>query len=497
MMVIALACGACTLAYDSGGFVAGEDPDAGVPTPDADFTQLAIDEIEPDEIFEASGVARPVPVVIRGANIAPDAVVTVSGAGLGEMVLTPAVSADSTMLAFALPVPALDEFAAGDQAALDIVISQGDEIAAGVQVLVRGLPDFVASLDAPEGTVSAADLAPLYATFTVDQPLTVTGAEPFRVVAAVEIAVEAAVAANGGAASVTDAGGGVAGGCDGGNRETPGGCPGSGGFAGGAASGGGGGGHAAVGTGGSGDSAGGGGGSTGSAALVSLAAEGGNGGGGGGDGGLGNGGGGGGGGGAIELTSRGTFRFGDAGAISVTGGPGAAGGGICDLGRGGGGGGGAGGAVLIRAAVEIDDELGTSGLAVDGGSGGGAGCDQGPGGAGAAGRKRVDFPGTDGVPDFAGSSVFRGPSLDPATPAVVTEPTLELHLFGAPGSSYAVEDAALQRHDVVLAGDRQDQSATIDLVPGPNRLCALVTPDVNSSSTEAVQCFTVVYVPQP
>src|SRR5690606_6532264 len=153
------------------------------------------------ELFEASGIARPVPVVIRGANIAPDAVVTVSGAGLEETAISPAVSADGTMLGFALPLPEIEDLAAGDQAALDVVVSQGDGVAAGVQVLVRGLPDFVASVDAAGGTVSAADLAPLYATFTVDEPLVVTGSAPLRVIAAVDIAIDAAIAANGAGAT--------------------------------------------------------------------------------------------------------------------------------------------------------------------------------------------------------------------------------------------------------------------------------------------------------
>jgi hypothetical protein len=505
----ALGCtSACSFVYDANVFVKAADaqpePDAQGPAPDVDISQLALDDTDPATVFEGAGCipegmgcaadSRGVPIVIRGSSIAPNATVTIAGAGFDQPVeVDVKVAADATLAAFALSIPVMPSLADGMTDTIAITVTQG-AVTDSVTLVVHGLDEFQASVDASSGTLDTSTIKARYSSVTIDAPIQLTGSMPARWVATASLTLTAALRGNGAAATGTAGAAPGPGGCAGGGQEAPGDCLGGGGRAGGASSGGGGGGHSTTGSQGA-AGGGAGGAATGTAELVPLAAEGGDGGGGGGPGALaGAGGGGGGGGGIIELTSLGALEFGSDATVSANGGAGHAGGGSCVVldQHGGGGGGGAGGAVLVRAALRLTDGGTTQRVSVAAGAKGAAACNA--GGDGAAGRIRVDLPSADIEPAFAGPALYRGPMLMPAIPAVVTTAELPAAVFGAVDATYYLQRNGADREAVTIGSNRQ-ATRTVSLVPGVNRVCAVVRMDVGLSSSEGTNCLDVAYIP--
>ena len=505
---LALPVVSCSVVYDGDVFVTTDaaPPVDAAPPIDVNAGALMLTELEPSEVLEGAGAGGGIPIVIHGSNIAPDAVVSLSGAGFDGEVMDISISGNGELVAFAITIPVLETLADGVSEEMTVAVRQGDGVEASLPLRVGGLDELVASEDAPDGTMSTGDLRPRYARIDIDAPLTFTGTDPARLVATAEAVVAAAVTVDGQDADGNQTGAPGPGGCGGGNPKQDAPCgPGSGGR-GLDAGGGGGGGHRLPGNGGTG-AGGEAGASSGNAALVPLAdAEAGTRGkgGGGGDGaGLlddSTGGAGGGGGGVIEITSQGTLRVTEGASLSANGGQGGDGGSSCALGGsgGGGGGGGSGGAILLRAARALVDEGTTARVSVAGGGGGagGSGCAS-AGGSGGDGRVRVDFPGTSDLPPLVGTGVgaYRGPVLAPDTRAVVEEPALPVSLLGAPNATYHVERLGAARQQVNTLGTGAAE-AQVMLEPGLNRVCAVIDDVVAINLSEGANCLDVAYIPR-
>jgi hypothetical protein len=497
----------CSFIYDADEFKVAADaappPDSEPPPTDVNIEGLTLTDTTPTELDEGSGCvpegmgcaasSRAVPVVVHGMNISLSATVTVDGPGYDNQSVTPTIASDGSSLAIGLHVPVLPTLADGVTDTLTITVSQGG-VSKDVMVTVRGLDELTAS-SVSGGTLDVSAIASRYSTITIDSPLTLTGSGPARLVATAALTIDDTISADGATATDDTGGGAGPGGCTGGNAETPGDCLTGGGRAGAQSSGGGGGGHATMGTQGGGGNGGMGGAMTGSDELVPLTDEAGNGGGGGGPGTLGAaGGGGGGGGGIVELTSYGALTIGASGAVSAEGGTGAPGKGGCItvVEHGGGGGGGAGGAIFVRAGQALTDGGSGARLSVSGGAKGDGGCNA--GGDGAPGRIRVDVPGDTATPGFAGGTLYRGPVLDPQTPAIVGTTPLMVDLVGEGGTTYYVERDGSARASAATGSNRR-ATVSVDLSAGLNRICAVVNMDVNLSSSEGTNCLTVAYIP--
>jgi hypothetical protein len=497
----------CSLIYDADVFQyidarpidAMRAPDAAIPdaqAPDADPTRLALEQLDPPDVFEGAGCvptetgcrsdSRPVPIVITGANIMPGATVTLNGPGLDGVTPDLVVNQDGTMAAFAVSVPVLPDLANGALGSIDVIVSQGG-ISESIVLPVRGLDDFVASVDAPGQTFAAASLRARYARIAIDAPVTFTGSGRVKLEATAELVVGAVVRVDGRNGNGQSGGAGGSGGCNGGGAQATGTCEG-GGSGGGNGGGGGGGGHAE-----SGESAGGAGGMpTGSASLTPLAPAGaatsrGHGGGGGGNCLTGTGGGGGGGGGSLELTSGGVLRLTATALLSARGGNGVAGSGLCAAG---GGGGGSGGAILVRAALAFEDEGADTRANVDPGQGGSNG------GNGSPGRVRFDLPGAaETPPAFAGvTHRYRGPVWDPASPVVTTEGALELRLFGGGGDTVFIDVEGQSRRELAFPMDSVVLDVPVNLAPGQSQICARVTNGPHANQPDAANCFDIAYI---
>jgi hypothetical protein len=192
---------------------------------------------------------------------------------------------------------------------------------------------------------------------------------------------------------------------------------------------------------------------------------------------------GGGGGGTVELTSGGTLAV---GTVTVDGGKGTAGTALT-----GGGGGGAGGVVVIRAGAGAT--LGA--ISAKGGPGGTGSI---PGGIGSIGRVRVDAPSIAGTQPAFSPSVRRGVAFATAVPLVTHDPHVLINVvsaFAADQFQVVVRDAAnttIQTTSLMFA--TPTAAITPSLSPGYNRVCVL-TPGGNLTNDESTNCLDLVYVP--
>lgn len=506
---------ACSVIYDDGAFQR-EDPSAD-PCEDIPENEPRITGIAPSFVHEGQGcisvdgscsaMARPVPVVVEGCNLAPEAVITLDGAGLPARPIAQAIAADGTLAAFAIAVPVTPS-AVGQREPVTVEITHGGAVS---------MTSFdVVSLDellVIDGAVLPAtdDLDPLYSRIEIrGEQLRFAGQVAARLRATSEIIVAATLDAGGLAGQV--GGGPGPGGQLGGAAASPGQGQG-GGQAGsshaggtleaGIGGGGGGGGHGHPGDGGAGGVDGGQGGpSIGDPFMASLTAGQGGGGGGNGQSMLGSpaaGGRGGGGGGVIELTSQGVLRFETGATILVDGGAGESGDSAGD-GCGGGGGGGSGGAVLLRAAhaLQIDDP-GDAWLSARGGPGGPATGQCSAGGKGGGGKVRLDLPDPDDslVP---GSQEFvsrRGPVIARSLPVITDTGDVSIEVFGAPGERYFLGLLGGELPDQIPEIDRNEAAtAAIELEPGLNEVCVLVSQDASIARLEGLNCLAIAFIPQ-
>ncbi len=484
----------CSWVYDFGVFE-GVETDA-APMLDADFSQLALDSLEPPRVLEGTGcvtegagcgaASRGAVIVIHGANISADATVTLDGYG-GVYAATPValagVSTAHDMAAFALPIPVDPALPEGEDSQVTVKVSQVG-VEAELTLQIGGLDELVSSVAAPAGMFDIATLDPIYSRITIDTALELRGDVPARFVATGDIAVDAAINANG-VGNVRRAGG-----CLGGPPQAPGQC-GGGGAGGTNTAGGGGGGNSDVGTTGQGTGGGMGGAKTSAVLLVPLSAVQGNGGGGGGGSVLGSQPGGGGGG-VVELTAGGALSIGASGRIDVHG---AAGGmtGLCSA-VGGAGGGGSGGAILLRAATELTI-VGAAGAVLDVGAGlGGTASGACAGGAGSAGLVRADAVSIDDPMGELGGQPLRGAIWTQQAPAVVTaDDSLSLTLAGAAGVDYFSRVGTADPVPVEL--QTETGQAAVTLQPGLNNVCLLVIEDGSVSQPESLNCLAIAYLP--
>jgi hypothetical protein len=193
----------------------------------------------------------------------------------------------------------------------------------------------------------------------------------------------------------------------------------------------------------------------------------------------------GGGGGVLELTAAGTITL--DGAASANGGAGENGAGPIAATAGGSGGGGSGGAVLVRA-ISV---AGAGSLNATGAEGGDRGN---TGGLGADGRIRIDV-GTEELPTLdTDPAPFRGPHWASDTPHLVRDAELTAVLHGQPNTTFAANIDGSDPEDVGTDVDGTG-TYTVTLEPGHNRICAIVSPDVQLLP-EAVRCMIVTYVPE-
>ena len=478
----ALGAGGCNLLIDSDEF-RGRPGDGGVGASDAMADAGAPGPLEPSAVWEGEGAgagARPVVLVLRGEGGRFEAGTAVRvGEGDADLVDgEPLVSDDGAMMAVAIRVPVDEARGEGEDRQVPVVlVPPGGEEVTFEELEVRGLDEADLS-----GTVAVADLRARYARVVVSGALVLRGEAPARIAATADIEVLAGIDAGG---TGRDSPG--PGGCVGGGAGQPGQCPvgggGAGAVSGTAGTGGGGGGHATLGTSGAGGASGGQ--PTGTTMLVPLDEERGHGGGGGGSGTVGQGGTGGAGGGVLELAAGGTITIEDV--VSVRGaGGGEGGGGGLPTTAGGSGGGGSGGGLLVRASAVS----GAGMLDATGGPGGTSGND---GGAGADGRIRIDT-GEAAAGIATTPAAVRGPRWAADTPWLVAGGELTLTLRSEPLTSAAVTVRGGASRDVAIGTDGE-ASVEVELEPGENRLCALVSDGVNPALAEAGQCVTIVVVP--
>jgi hypothetical protein len=513
----------CTLVYDFGSL---EPTDASVPPPDIDPSALLLERLEPAAVEEGAGCvpegggcaegSPAVPIVIHGSDIAQDAVVTLTGAGFEDLEVPLEVSVNADLAAFTISVPVDLELGGPDQAgsrSITVTVTQaGGTVSRDIELTVNGLPELALTGADPALEVAAADFAPRYSRIDLGggegTAIRFIGGddEPVRLIATA-ISFDTALLAGGGAASATAGGSNGPGGCGGGDAANAGRCPEGGGGVGVGGGGGGGGGHA--GEGGPGAGGDNGGGAVGDPALSRIAGAGdaaisrGHGGGGGfsvssND----RGGGGGGGGGVVELTAL-ALGIGPAARIESRGGDGAPPPNACGCllvlcpDEPGSGGGGGGGAVLVRARHSFDDSGAGERIDVAGGARGEReNCAV--GGIGADGRVRIDVAAADGELPLTASPGYQGPVLAPEVEAIVRDPVLEATIVGAAsqgGYFVEVERSEQGRLEISTASDRSG-TASVDLIPGLNRVCAVVDAETGLSVSEGVNCRHIAYIPR-
>ena len=507
MAALACSSSACHLILDADEYrlhAPDAEPPADAPF-DANLQLLALDDVEPKQIFEGQGSFADgpgIPIVLTGTNIAGNAVLTISGVdGVILEKITP--PQDGAAIAAELRVPVDETRAEGaENQVLTLTITQGDPVVTASQTIeIVALDELVLG-----GVVTdASTLKTRYSRITTSADVTFTGAAPPKLNATSSIVVSHVLKAD---AAGTAAG---AGGCAGGATGAAASCASGGGGAGlmpsvvGHGSGGGGGGASADGqNGGPGtQTAGGnGGGKSADLAAFMLPLAGGNGGGGGGAGnvaiGLGTAGGaGGGGGGAIELSSEGSLEL--AADLSATGAAGVTAGGGCGGlgGGGGGGGGGSGGSLFVRAFSQLT--LGAKLVATKGAGGGisAAGCSN-KGGDGADGFVRVDAPAATPAGLDATPAAARGAVFDHAVASIQRNPTFDLDLFGSANQTYGYSVGEGQLTAVTVG---QSGKVTVSITIAPHVLvavCAYVAQGLSGpqlSLPEAKTCRTFVYIP--
>jgi hypothetical protein len=484
-----------------GGGGDGSVPPIDAIPPDARYIppgEFGLTRLEPTTIFEGEGAAWPVPIVVHGQNIAPDATITLDGASFTATEVTGTVASDGSMIVFPLTVPVLPTLAKGQSQAITITVQQNGE-SSELPLVVNGLDELLASaLPGNPSNVEASELDPPYSSIVFDRNLTFTGTAPIRLVATAEIQLAATLSASGVSANKTTAGLGGPGGCAGGALSTDGQCDAGGGGAASNDEAAGGGGHFTIGTPGGGVPRGPGGQSTGRPEMAPLVDEHGNGGGGSATGA------GGGGGGILELTSQGTFTITATGNLKADGGRG--GEGICSASvSAGSGGGGSGGAILVRSFGGFDDQDTTPRLSVRGGDGGdmppNRNCQE-TGGAGSSGRMRVDTSELGGLEPFARATPtpFQGPLFRNRSangtpiPVVVDLSQLTLDLVGQPGRVVHVEVNGGARQPVNMSAGGTG-SFTAQLQTGANRICVFMDEDTPIDLSEGAQCIVIASIP--
>lgn len=513
----------CSFIYDADEFVLA--PDAAIdafmdPCAGGDAPSFKLVGIEPRDIYEGQGcvmegevcgqASRSIPVVVSGCAMAADATITLTGAGVDGDAPDRAISSDGRWAAFTVRVPVRTDQAGGTSADVTVTISQG-ETSQTQTLTVHWLDEFLASAEAADGTYDLATkpLAARYSRIEIDQDTDLIGTVPARFVATSEIILGGALQANGNAGE--DGGEAGPGGCAGGGQESAGQCGASGGGPGGSegggeGSGGGGGGHAEPGNKGGGDRGGTGGDMIEDTTLTPLSSSSGpnaprgHGGGGGGKGILGAASGiGGGGGGVIELTSWGKMHVRAPSAMTASGGKGQ----DCEppiigLSNAGGGGGGSGGAILLRAALLFSDE-GPEHLSVDvAGGAGGAGCGGGfAGGAGSQGRVRIDLPHGDAWPASIENTPYRyrGPVLAADLMPIARANLVRVSVHGGVGATYWLSREPGPELLTISMGSSLTVQKDIELVPGSNELCVLVSQQTTAAEPEGRNCLNIAYIP--
>jgi hypothetical protein len=496
-----LALSSCTFLFNPDDLGGGSGGDGGVPPADAerpdgiplDPGQFGISGVEPGMVQEGEGTAWAVPIVVSGQEFDGVTLVVLNGAGFAARAVPAAVAADGTSLAFPLSVPVLTDVGRGETAMITVTVTKG-ALSDTIPIVVNGLDELVTS-ELSDTTLQASDLDPLYSSILIDDPITLTGTQPVRLMATAEIRLEAAVIADGASANGEIPGQGGPGGCAGGPLQGDGGCGDGGGSGNPRDDGAGGGGHFTMGTPGGGQPPAAGGVETGRRELVPLSDEAGNGGGGSSQGG------GGGGGGTVELTSFGTFTVAGNGSISANGGNG--GDGRCDTSAvAGSGGGGSGGTILLRSWGGFDDQVNAPRLSVRGGAGGDMPPDNDcieRGGAGSSGRVRVDTSEPGGPPLFAQSTPepFQGPLLrnigsSGPVPVITSEPQITLQAFGDRDTGFTLEVNGIAQALTTAADGTA--SATAPLRSGSNKVCAKIDANTPADLSEGVQCIDIVSI---
>jgi hypothetical protein len=502
----------CSLLFDSDNLPSFDGPPPDAPRPDAnpidaDPGMLTVDGVEPMSIYEGEGSAPgspPAVIVVSGTSIVNP---TITLAWADGFVPAPELVAsqhqgDAMKVAISLRVPERSDTMFGDNSkSIIVTLDQPGATPGSVNVTVDGL---AAGAVSTATSIDAADIDPMYSSYTFNANTTFTGSEPIRIVATGAITIGPGVVLSASASGTAPGPHG----CSGGPAEGTGGCGVSGGGAGegggllGLANGGGGGGGGFGGPGfagtGNGKAAGG---APGAAfpangpivdMLVPLtsqpgvAGNRGHGGGGSGGGTLSTGRAGGHGGGVVELRA-GAIMVGAGAQVTANGGPGAT------AGTGAAGGGGSGGAILIRSATPI--AASGAWLVAQGGPTG-----PGPiaGGAGGVGRIRIDSP-----DPIAGMSTtpapVAGPMWDPGVAQIIT--TAPTYTFrGESGRSYSVYIDRTQ--DPYPAVDVPATSgigtvAPIGILPGLNRICVAYGTTAEATNTgpdEAKNCFMVAFM---
>ena len=485
-----LSAGGCTCIIDADKYRGGGDGDAGEidaadNLPDAGPPDARLESdagpIEPTSALEGEGSgtgAPPVMIVLRGTFAAGATVRVVRDGDDTDLVVEPAVvSGNGQMLAFGIRIPVYDDVDEGEIATLAVFID--DDLFANFTV--DGLLE--ADLSDPIDTTT---LRPLYSQIVVSSNVALSGASPAILRSTTDIAVEANLDGDG-----RQSGASGPGGCTGGAAGSQGECGVAGGAGGSSAlvgEGGAGGGHAEVGSPGTGGAVGGQ--ERGNDLVTPLVNDGGNGGGGGGSGTLGAGRDGGGGGGVVELSAAGTVTL--DGIVNVAGGPGsiAPAAGVCGVSAPGGSGGGSGGAILIRA-------LGITGAgSLDARAGAGATRDTcNAGGDGSPGRIRIDVA-TEELPELtANPAPVRGPHWAEDTPYLVRVAAFTATLYGEPNRSFAANVDGSNRQEVPTNPSGVG-TYMVNLEPGHNRICAIVSETAPLNLPEAVRCMIVTYVPE-
>ncbi|HET6614215.1 MAG TPA: hypothetical protein VFG83_19585, partial [Kofleriaceae bacterium] len=246
--VIAACAPGCSFIYDPADLTSADDGpvaidasvdgnDASVvdsfPLPDVDPGILDIFKVSPPALFEAAGSVRPVPVVLRGQNLGPDATFTITGADGIEVVDGWQASGDGHYAAFSVKVPVVTGCDGGDMP-LTITVTDGDEMTTA-ELMLTCLPEL--SLSGSYSTDDSPAGPLLFSTIDVTGDVVVTGANPLRLVATGPITVAGIIHADGSGQSAGP------GGCAGAPKNADGGCGAGGGRNGAGNAGGGGGGH--------------------------------------------------------------------------------------------------------------------------------------------------------------------------------------------------------------------------------------------------------------
>ena len=479
---------ACSIIYNPNNIPKPSSPDAGSPDApppaDANPAALMLTSVDTGALLEGEGSdgSRPEVLVVRGQNIIPDAQVTITAKGSGDMPMvslagSAAVSSDHTLIA--VPVEAdvntTCPAAGSSSGSIDLVVTvtqSGGTVSKMIPWTLTCYPEIDqsgsagSSISLPAGVNQLSRLVLAGSSSTIllgsggnpAKPLTV------RVTGRIEVPGSISVSAN----NSTPGPGGdgpAAGSGAGGNG-------GAGFIIIGTNAGAGGAGYAAPGTQGQNNNSSGGP-AVGSDSVPSFATN------------FASGGGnydqtsGGAGGGSIELTAGGSLSVGGIDAKGAKGGTNA--------------GGGAGGTIVLRAgtSVTLNGNLDVSG-----------GATNGLGGAGSMGRVRINTPqavqgsGTV-VATGASPSAYIGLAFDSTVPFITTMAQPKLVIHGATGKQYTLftRDAGNNITDTQM-GTLGAGSANVSphLSPGLNNVC-LVEPGGDLGQNEGVTCVDIAYVP--